>query len=165
MEEVQPFIEFVKEDKSKYPAASTAGYLDLDGDFLIGDSGGILMNINFIFINTHEFTEVARFYEVNKCYTLAIKGTREYNQFWKRETERRKNGMTANCKLYYKDIDEYFNITTTEERKKELLQPLRITGDHYNYLNYGRIMRTRSEEEIRSNPNAKIKLVEGYNKV
>ncbi len=162
MEEVQPFIEFVKEDKSKYPAASTAGYLDLDGDFLIGDSGGILMNINFIFINTHEFTEVARFYEVNKCYTLAIKGTREYNQFWKRETERRKNGMTANCKLYYKDIDEYFNITTTEERKKELLQPLRITGDHYNYLNYGRIMRTRSEEEIRSNPNAKIKLVEGF---
>ena len=52
-----PFIDYLCEDKSKYPKASEGiSYItnkplyDPDNDFLIGNSGGILMNIDFIVI-------------------------------------------------------------------------------------------------------------------
>ncbi len=156
-----PFIEYRYEDKSKYPLSSTKGYIDPDDDFLIGDSGGFLMNMNFSFINTSEFSEVANYFTLNKCYTKAIKGTKEYKEFWKRETKRRVSGLTLNCKLLDSDKDEYYNPNTTEQRKKELLKPLRITGDHYNYLNYGRIMRTKNKQEIEQFGN-KPKTIKGF---
>ena len=58
--EIYPFAEFIKEDKSHYQTAAEAGYYDPYNNFLIGDSGGFLMNIRpGRFVNTHLFTEMA----------------------------------------------------------------------------------------------------------
>ena len=46
-----PFIDYVYSDKSEYTPLSEK-LLDIDNDFLIGDSGGILLNIDFIFVNS-----------------------------------------------------------------------------------------------------------------
>lgn len=51
------------------------------------------------------------------------------------------------AKLYYKDIPKFFDANTTDEERESLLQPLRITGAHYTYLNYGRIERTPNDKE------------------
>jgi len=142
-----PYIDYYFEDKSKYPFARTQGFVDVFDDFLIGDSGGFLMNMNFVFIDTKEFSEVADNYTKFKKYCPYHVGTVAYREFWARETQRRRSGMTLNCKLYHHDVEEYFDPNTTETRKKELLFPLHITGDHYNYLNYGRILRTPNDEE------------------
>lgn len=149
-----PFINYILEDKSKYTKIkdtinpkTNREWIDLDDDFLVGNSGGILMNINFIFINTHLFTGVADFYTKHGEYSLADKNSIEYKKFWGRETHRRKSGMTAKCKLPFNNILEYFNPKTTPARKEELVERIHITGDHYSYLNYGRIERTANEQE------------------
>jgi hypothetical protein len=126
-----PFIEFVEEDKSHYPTANSKGFIDPDSDFLVGDSGGFLMNISFKFINTHLFSEVAEHHEQTGRYTDAIKGTNEYRAFWHTEKERRSKGMIAPCKLL----------------PNGQIVNLRITGNHYNFLNYSRITRTLNEKE------------------
>jgi len=148
------FIDYILEDKSKYVKMCDVfndrtgrNHRDVDDDFLLGNSGGVLMNINFVFINTDIFSRTADHFMKFGTYCEAQVDSPEYNKFWNRETARRKRGATAKCKLYYKDINEYFNDKTTEVRKKELLHDLRITGDHYNYLNYGRIERTPNEIE------------------
>jgi hypothetical protein len=149
---LHPFIDYAFEDKSSYPLASSAGYVDQDNDFLIGNSGGFLMKMDFIFVNTHIFTEVARNFQQSaktdndRVYSFDMPGTVAYNSFWRRETQRRRGGMIAPCKLYRKDIEAY-NRCTTDEERLNYLHPLHITGDHYNYLNYGRINRTPTKEE------------------
>ena len=73
--------------------------------------------------------------------------TPAYESFWQRETSRRKKGVFVKAKLYYKDIPKFFDANTTDEERESLLQPLRITGAHYTYLNYGRIERTPNDKE------------------
>ncbi len=141
-----PFINYYLEDKSTYTRASTL-YTDIDDDFLIGDSNGLLMDMSFVFIGTKIFSDVATHFDKYKRYCDYKKGTDEYNLFWRRETQRRRNGMVANCKLLIKDIDTYFNKDIPIEIRQILLKPLRISGTHYNYLNYSRIDRTRNDEE------------------
>lgn len=158
---VSPFIDYYLSDKSNHLPASTK-FIDRDNDFLIGDSNGILMKIDFIFVNTEVYVEVANHFTKYNRYCDYKKGTIEYLKFWARELERRRNGMIANCKLMITDIDEYFNSNTHEKRKNALLKPVRITGTHYSYLNYSRIDRTQTDEEkelskLRGfNPNATI---------
>lgn len=129
-------------------------FIDEDNDFRVGFSGGFLMNMDFKFVNTDIFTEVGRTYTKNAnnldianwvngldigrtenrnkhFYCPHRLGTRAYNDFWKRETNRRRNGMTAKCKL----------LKTGE------IVDLHITGDFYNYLNYSRILRTPNKQE------------------
>lgn len=142
-----PYIKYCLSDKSMYPKASTK-YIDPDDDFLLYTNDDILMNINFVFVNVHLFSEVANHFEVYDRYCDYDKHSREYKEFWGRETYRRKNGLTRNCKLLFDDIEEYVNPKTTKERKEELLKPLHITGDHYTYLNYSRIMRPINPEEL-----------------
>jgi len=174
-----PFIEYVHSDKSMYPKASETlntrlgvNYIDKDNDFLIGNSGGFLMNWNFKFIDTYIFSEAARAYEenrhnpdiVNWVNSITISksenrnkyyycphrfGTEEYNKFWRRETYRRRNGMTAKCKL----------LSTGK------IVNLHITGDHYNYLNYSRINRTPTKdefEELHKKGDYKTTLIQGF---
>ena len=91
-----PFIDYIKSDKSSYPFASTIinpntrkEYIDVDNDFLVGNSGGFLMNISFKFINTHIFSEVARIFEKNYkdpdirkwVESLDVKSTSTKSQF------------------------------------------------------------------------------------
>lgn len=143
-----PFINYYLEDKTKFKKASTK-YKDEDDDFLIGESDGILMNFNFVFINTKVFSEVSDYYVKYNRYCDYQEDSDDYNAFWKRETQRRRRGMVANCKLEFKDIGTYFDPDVDKTVKELLLKPLHITGTHYNYLNYSRINRTRNDEEVK----------------
>lgn len=149
-----PFIDYLCEDKSKYPKASEGiSYItnkplyDLDNDFLIGNSGGILMNIDFIVINIERLSKAADTFDEYGTYCDYDPSTPAYESFWQRETSRRKKGVFIKAKLYYKDIPKFFDANTTDEERESLLQPLRITGAHYTYLNYGRIERTPNDKE------------------
>lgn len=149
-----PFIDYLCEDKSKYPKASEGiSYItnkplyDPDNDFLIGNSGGILMNIDFIVINIERLSKAADTFDEYGTYCDYDPSTLAYESFWQRETSRRKKGVFIKAKLYYKDIPKFFDANTTDEERESLLQPLRITGAHYTYLNYGRIERTPNDKE------------------
>lgn len=149
-----PFIDYLCEDKSKYPKASEGiSYItnkplyDPDNDFLIGNSGGILMNIDFIVINIERLSKAADTFDEYGTYCDYDPSTPAYESFWQRETSRRKKGVFVKAKLYYKDIPKFFDANTTDEERESLLQPLRITGAHYTYLNYGRIERTPNDKE------------------
>lgn len=149
-----PFIDYLCENKSKYLKASEGiSYItnkplyDPDNDFLIGNSGGILMNINFIVINIERLSKAADTFDEYGTYCDYDPSTLAYESFWQRETSRRKKGVFIKAKLYYKDIPKFFDANTTDEERESLLQPLRITGAHYTYLNYGRIERTPNDKE------------------
>lgn len=116
-----PFLNYINEDKSHYKTAAEAGYDDPDNLFLIGDSGGFLLNIQpgDKFVNTHLFTEMADFYRKNKKYTFLKEDTIPHRQFRKREEYRRKHGISMPCLLRNGNIEN-----------------IRITGSHYNFLNY-----------------------------
>ena len=149
-----PFIDYLCEDKSKYPKASEGiSYItnkplyDPDNDFLIGNSGGILMNIDFIVINIERLSKAADTFDEYSTYCDYDPSTPAYESFWQRETSRRKKGVFIKAKLLYRDIPKFFDPNTTDEERESLLQPLRITGAHYTYLNYGRIERTPNDKE------------------
>lgn len=149
-----PFIDYLCEDKSKYPKASEGiSYItnkplyDPDNDFLIGNSGGILMNIDFIVINIERLSRSADAFDEYGTYCDYDPTTPAYESFWQRETSRRKKGVIIKAKLYYKDIPKFFDKATTDEERDLLLKPMRITGAHYTYLNYGRIERTPNDKE------------------
>ncbi len=167
-----PFIDYLCEDKSKYPKASEGiSYItnkplyDPDDDFLLGNSGGILMNINFIVINIERLSRSAdAFYEYG-TYCDYDPSTPAYESFWQRETSRRKKGVIIKAKLYYKDIPKFFDKATTDEERDLLLKPMRITGAHYTYLNYGRIERTpnaREREKLKREGAEHVETVIGF---
>jgi hypothetical protein len=167
---LHPFIDYIFEDKTHYTSATSKNYTDLDDDFLVGDSGGFLMKIDFIFVNTYHFTQAARKFQLSgkndsvRFYNNDKPDTIGYKMFWKQETMRRRVGMTAPCKLYRKDINAY-NLCTTDEERLSFLHPLHITGDHYNYLNYGRIQRTPTKierEELNKAGKFKQKRIDGF---
>lgn len=124
--ETYPFLDFLNEDKSRYQHAKDAGYVDDDDLFLIGDSGGFLMNIRpgWKFINTELFYEQATYFRTHKgTYTSYKVDSIPHRQFRKREQYRRKHGFTAPC-LQAPDGS---------------IHNVRITGSHYNFINYTRI--------------------------
>ena len=116
-----PFLQYLSEDKSHYKTATEAGYDDPDNLFLIGDSGGFLLNIqpDDKFVNTHLFTEMADFYRKNKKYTFLKEDTIPHRQLRKREEYRRRHGISMPCLL-----------------RNGKIENIRITGSHYNFLNY-----------------------------
>ncbi len=116
-----PFLQYIKEDKSHYTHAKDAGYDDPDDLFLIGESGGFLLNINEsdYFTNVHLFSEMANFYRANKQYTFFKEDSIPHRQLRKREEYRRRHGYSAPCFV-----------------KNGKLVNIRITGAHYNFLNY-----------------------------
>ena len=124
--ESYPFLDFINEDKSRYKHAKDVGYIDDDDLFLIGDSGGFLMNIRpgWKFVNTELFYEQANYFKKHKgVYTSYKIDSIPHRQLRKREQYRRKHGFTAPCLQ-----DPEGNIHN-----------VRITGSHYNFLNYVRI--------------------------
>ena len=167
-----PFIDYLCEDKSKYPKASEGiSYItnkplyDPDDDFLLGNSGGILMNINFIVINIERLSRSADAFDEYGTYCDYDPSTPAYESFWQRETSRRKKGVIIKAKLYYKDIPKFFDKATTDEERDFLLKPMRITGAHYTYLNYGRIERTpnaREREKLKREGAEHVETVMGF---
>lgn len=123
--ESYPFLDFINEDKSHYRHAKDVGFVDEDDLFLIGDSGGFLMNINpdCTFVNTELFYEVADYYRKYHTYTNYKIDSIPHRQFRKREQYRRLHGFSAPC-LRMPD---------------GFIKHIRITGSHYNFLNYIRI--------------------------
>lgn len=166
-----PFIDYILEDKESYKPLSSSicrftgkPWIDRDNDFLIGESGGVLMKIDFVFIGTEIFSRVADFYEKHGCYCLEPDDSPNAVKFWQREMDRRVKGVQAYCKLYIKDIPAYLAAKSDAERKA-LLHKVRITGDHYNYLNYGRIERAPNEKErkqLDKEGRFKVNTVEGF---
>lgn len=125
------FIEYIREDKSKYKKArdcinplTGVNYVDPDNEFLIGESGGILMDISFTFVNTNLLRKAALTYLKEGSYIKAARGSSQYEKFRMREEYYRYHGYEAMCKL----------LPNGQVAK------LRITGEHYNFINYGRIM-------------------------
>ena len=166
-----PFIDYILEDKESYKPLSSSicrftgkPWIDRDNDFLIGESGGVLMKIDFVFVGTEIFSRVADFYEKHGCYCLEPYDSPNAIKFWQREMDRRIKGVQAYCKLYIKDIPAYLAAKSDAERKA-LLHKVRITGDHYNYLNYGRIERAPNEKErkqLDKEGRFKVNTVEGF---
>lgn len=116
-----PFLNYIREDKSRYTHAKDVGYIDPNDSFLIGDSGGFLLNINADdeFIDVHLLTESADFFRANKAYSFYKEDTIPHRQFRKREEYRRKNGYTAPCLI-----------------RNGKVMDITISGSMYNYLNY-----------------------------
>ena len=116
-----PFLKYINEDKSRYKHAKDCGYKDDDDLFLIGDSGGFLLNIQpgDKFVNTYLFTEMADTYRKNKQYTTFREDSIPHRQLRAREEYRREHGLSAPCLL-----------------RNGKIQEVRITGGHYNFLNY-----------------------------
>ena len=166
-----PFIDYILEDKESYKPLSSSicrftgkPWIDRDNDFLIGESGGVLMKIDFVFVGTEIFSRVADFYEKHGCYCLEPDDSPNAVKFWQHEMDRRVKGVQAYCKLYIKDIPAYLTAKSDAERKA-LLHKVRITGDHYNYLNYGRIERAPNEKErkqLDKEGRFKVNTVEGF---
>ena len=124
-----PFYNYINEDKGHYPKARELGYNDPYDNFLIGESGGFLLNINpkYKFVNTHLLTPAANEYERNGGkYTLFDEDSIPHINFRKQETIRRMVGFKAPCLL---------NTETGE------ISDVYITGEHYNFINYGRILK------------------------
>ena len=116
-----PFRQYILEDKSQYKRAKDLGYNDPNDLFLVGESGGFLMDIEIgdKFVNTHLLHEMADFYNANGKYTFYKEDSIPHRQLRKREEYRRSHGYEAPCFM----------------RNGEVRQ-LHISGDMYNYLNY-----------------------------
>ena len=143
-----PFIDYLCEDKSKYPKASEG-----------------IRNINFIVINIERLSRSADTFDEYGTYCDYDPSTPAYESFWQRETSRRKKGVIIKAKLYYKDIPKFFDKATTDEERDLLLKPMRITGAHYTYLNYGRIERTpnaREREKLKREGAEHVETVMGF---
>ena len=142
MDKKYPFLEYINEDKSRYKTATEAGYYDPHNNFLIGDSGGFLMNIRpGKFINTHLFTEMATYYKKNKKYTNYKADSIPHRQLRRRECDRRRNGFSAPC----------------WQNPDGSIEEVWITGSHYNFLNYTRMERTDESSVIVTKHNATAK--------
>ena len=116
-----PFRQYIFEDKSQYKRAKDLGYNDPNDLFLVGESGGFLLDIEVgdKFVNTHLLHEMADFYNANGKYTFYKEDSIPHRQLRKREEYRRSHGYEAPCFM----------------RNGEVRQ-LHISGDMYNYLNY-----------------------------
>ena len=71
--------------------------------------------------NTIKFSPAAEFFKKHKCYTLAPRGTTDYNSYWDQETERCLNGYTApdgegitGYNYFYLNYSPIFKLVETE---------------------------------------------------
>ena len=134
-----PFVKYIREDKSKYTTATKAGYRDIDRDFLVGESGGFLFNVDFVFVDTYLLRPAANSYEKYGYYTDLPDDSPPHRRFRIQEEIRRKSGITAKCKLLVKDKPAYDRLMLIDNKveAKKLVKSLHITGEHYNFINYG----------------------------
>lgn len=144
-----PFLEYIEEpDKEKnYKKASDCGWYDPHNNFLIGDSGGFLLNIRpGKFINTKLFNEPARTYQATGKYTQFKVDSIPHRQFRRRECDRRRNGFSAPC----------------WQNPDGSIEDIWITGAHYNFLNYTRMERTDESSVIITNHGATAKKIYSF---
>lgn len=144
-----PFLEYIEEpDKEKkYKKASDCGWYDPHNNFLIGDSGGFLLNIKpGKFVNTELFNEAARTYQATGKYTQFKVDSIPHRQFRRRECDRRRNGFSAPC----------------WQNPDGSIEDVWITGGHYNFLNYTRMERTDESSVIVTEHGATAKKIYSF---
>lgn len=144
-----PFLEYIEEpDKEKkYKKASDCGWYDPHNNFLIGDSGGFLLNIRpGKFVNTELFNEAARTYQAVGRYTQFKVDSIPHRQFRRRECDRRRNGFSAPC----------------WQNPDGSIEDVWITGGHYNFLNYTRMERTDESSVIVTEHGATAKKIYSF---
>lgn len=144
-----PFLEYIEEpDKEKkYKKASDCGWYDPHNNFLIGDSGGFLLNIRpGKFVNTELFNEAARAYQATGKYTQFKVDSIPHRQFRRRECDRRRNGFSAPC----------------WQNPDGSIEDVWITGGHYNFLNYTRMERTDESSVIVTEHGATAKKIYSF---
>lgn len=144
-----PFLEYIEEpDKEKkYKKASDCGWYDPHNNFLIGDSGGFLLNIRSgKFVNTELFNEAARTYQATGRYTQFKVDSIPHRQFRRRECDRRRNGFSAPC----------------WQNPDGSIEDVWITGGHYNFLNYTRMERTDESSVIVTEHGATAKKIYSF---
>lgn len=91
-----------------------------------------MVDFNKHVYNSIKFSPAAEFFKKHKCYTLAPRGTTDYNTYWEQETDRCLNGYTAPDGDY-------------------------ITGYHYFYLNYSPIMKLEEVKYTDRNGNIRTR--------
>lgn len=144
-----PFLEYIEEpDKEKkYKKASDCGWYDPHNNFLIGDSGGFLLNIRpGKFVNTELFNEAARTYQATGKYTQFKVDSIPHRQFRRRECDRRRNGFSAPC----------------WQNPDGSIEDIWITGGYYNFLNYTRMERTDESSVIVTEHGATAKKIYSF---
>lgn len=144
-----PFLEYIEEpDKEKkYKKASDCGWYDPHNNFLIGDSGGFLLNIRpGKFVNTELFNEAARTYQATGRYTQFKVDSIPHRQFRRRECDKRRNGFSAPC----------------WQNPDGSIEDVWITGGHYNFLNYTRMERTDESSVIVTEHGATAKKIYSF---
>lgn len=144
-----PFLEYIEEpDKEKkYKKASDCGWYDPHNNFLIGDSGGFLLNIRpGKFVNTELFNEAARTYQATGKYTQFKVDSIPHRQFRRRECDRRRNGFSAPC----------------WQNPDGSIEDVWITGGHYTFLNYTRMERTDESSVIVTEHGATAKKIYSF---
>lgn len=144
-----PFLEYIEEPnkEKKYKKASDCGWYDPHNNFLIGDSGGFLLNIRpGKFVNTELFNEAARTYQATGKYTQFKVDSIPHRQFRRRECDRRRNGFSAPC----------------WQNPDGSIEDVWITGGHYNFLNYTRMERTDESSVIVTEHGATAKKIYSF---
>lgn len=91
-----------------------------------------MVDFNKHIYNSIKFSPAAEFFKKHRCYTLAPRGTTDYNTYWEQETDRCLNGYTAPDGDY-------------------------ITGYHYFYLNYSPIMKLEEVKYTDRNGNIRTR--------
>ena len=91
-----------------------------------------MVDFNKHIYNSIKFSPAAEFFKKHKCYTLAPRGTTDYNTYWEQETDRCLNGYIAPDGDY-------------------------ITGYYYFYLNYSPIMKLEEVKYTDRNGNIRTR--------
>lgn len=91
-----------------------------------------MVDFNKHIYNSIKFSPAAEFFKKHKCYTLAPRGTTDYNTYWEQETDRCLNGYVAPDGDY-------------------------ITGYYYFYLNYSPIMKLEEVKYTDRNGNIRTR--------
>ena len=91
-----------------------------------------MVDFNKHVYNSIKFSPAAEFFKKHKCYTLAPRGTTDYNTYWEQETDRCLNGYVAPDGDY-------------------------ITGYYYFYLNYSPIMKLEEVKYTDRNGNVRTR--------
>lgn len=128
VEALESQLGYLKQHEEVYISPYTPKPLNIKGV----EDEFIYSTEDIAFVNTSEFSRTGQHYTKHGVYTTAhpVFNKKEYTAFWDLEEKRRKEGLTLPGKL----------ILDNNEWK---IQQVHITGEHYGYLNYGEIKRSK----------------------
>lgn len=133
VQELEPNLSNLSLSKEIYLSPYTSKPLATKSEYVEGEK--MYATEDIAFVNTREFSKSGDYFLKNGVYTNAhpVYDREEYNKFWDIEEERRKFGMKLPGKL-------------VKENGVWKMQEVHITGEHYGYLNYGEIKRSKEFE-------------------